>query len=375
MKLTGKVKLQPTPEQANLLKQTLEIANAACNYISEKAWEHKRFSRVPLHKLVYYDTREKFDLSAQVVVRCISKVVDSYKLNRKVKRTFNPIGAIALDDRILKWYVDLQEVSIWTIEGRQRISYLCGEHQRKLLQSQHGESDLVFINGEFYLLAACDVETPEPQDVHDVLGCDLGIVNLTTDSDGEHYSGKAIEDNRSKHEHRRKNLQKKQTKSAKRKLKKISGKQARFQSNTNHAISKRLVQKAQDTERAIALEDLIGIRNRSRFRRKQRSKFANWSFYQLRQYITYKAMLVGIPVIFVDPKYTSQTCPVCGCVSKSNRPNQSTFSCVSCGYSANADTTAAINIARAAVNQPNEYLTQGSALRGSYKLPALAGSS
>ena len=375
MKLTARVKLQPTPDQASSLKRTLEIANTACNYISEQAWTQRVFRQLPLHKLAYHDVRERFPLTAQVVVRCISKVADAYKIDRKTMRTFKPHGAIAFDNRILKWYIDLHEVSIWTVDGRQRIPFVCGKRQEELLQGQRGESDLVLIHGEFYLLAVCDVETPEPQDVHDVLGCDLGIVNLATDSDGEHYSGKAIEDNRHKHEHRRKNLQKKQTQSAKRKLKKISGKQARFQSNTNHTISKRLVQKAQDTERAIALEDLTGIRNRSRFRRKQRSKFANWSFYQLRQYITYKAMLAGIPVIFVDPRYTSQTCPVCGYVSKSNRPNQSTFSCVSCGYSANADTTAAINIARAAVNQPNEHLAQGSALRGSYKLPALAGSS
>lgn len=359
MKLTAKIKLQPTPEQADLLKRTIETANAACNYVSEQAWENKTFRQFPLHKLTYYDVRENLPLSAQMVVRCISKTADAYKVARKTKRSFKPHGAVAFDDRILKWYVDLDEVSIWTIEGRQRIPYLCGKRQKELLQGQRGESDLAFINGEFYLLAACDVETPKPQAVHDVLGCDFGIVNLATDSDGEQHSGEAINDNRRKHEHRRKNLQKKQTKSAKRRLKKISGKQARFQSNTNHTISKHLVRKAQDTSRAIALEDLSGIRARTTVRRKQRSKHANWSFFQLRQYISYKAELAGVPVILVDPRYTSQTCPVCGYVSKSNRPNQSTFSCVQCSYSANADTTAAINIARVAVNQPNELIAQG----------------
>jgi len=376
MKLTAKVKLQSTPEQAQLLKQTIETANAACNYISEQAWEHKTFRQFPLHKLVYYDTRDKFPLTAQIVVRCISKVTDSYKLDHKTKRTFRPYGAISFDDRIIKWYISQSEVSIWTIAGRQRIPFVCGERQRKLLQSQHGESNLALINDKFYLLATCDVETPEPLDVHDVLGCDLGIVNLVTDSDGEQLSGKAVDDNRCKYEHRRKNLQKKQTKSAKRKLKKISGKQASFQSTTNHTIAKHLVKKAQDTGRAIALENLTGIRNRTRFRRKQRSKHANWSFFQLTNYITYKANLAGISIIFVNPKFTSQTCPVCGYVSKKNRPNQATFSCVSCGYSANADITAAINIARAAINQPNEHLAQGLARSfGRDKPPALAGGS
>lgn len=78
---------------------------------------------------------------------------------------------------------------------------------------------------------------------------------------------------------------------------------------------------------------------------------------------------------FVDPKYTSQMCSVCGYVSRSNRPDQSTFSCVSCGHSANADTNAAVNIAaRAAINQPNEHLAQGSAAKPQLQtLPLAAG--
>lgn len=360
MKLAAKVKLLPAPEQAKYLKNTLEIANTVCNYISDQAWETKTFRQFSLHKLTYHDVREKFLLAAQVVVRCISKVADAYKVDRKIKRTFNLFGAIAFDSRILKWYVDQSEVSIWTVEGRQRIPFVCGERQRDLLQGQRGESDLALINGEFYLIASCDVETPEPQDVHDVLGCDLGIVNLVVDSDGEQFSGEAVDDNRRIFEHRRKNLQKKQTKSAKRKLKKISGKQKHFQSNTNHTISKRLVTKAQDTRRAIALEDLSGIRE-APVRRRQRSKHANWSFYQLRQYITYKAGLAGVPVIFVDPKYTSQMCSVCCYVSKSNRKSQSYFLCTQCGHSALADYNAAINIARAAFNRPNGPIAQGSA--------------
>ena len=355
MRLTAKVKLLPTKEQFEALQKTMEAANNACDYISKVAWENKTFRQFPLHRLTYYDVREKFSLSAQMTVRCISKVSDAYKISQKIKRTFKSQGAIAFDNRILKWYVDKSEVSIWTIDGRQRMSFVCGDRQREILQGQRGESDLCFINNEFYLFAACDVESPEPIDVNDILGVDLGIVNLASDSEGKRFSGEKISRHRRIYEHRRRNLQRKDTKSAKRKLKKISGKHKRFQSHTNHVISKRLVQNAKDTDRAIALEDLTGIRNRVTVRRKQRARHSNWSFYQLRQFIEYKAELVGIPVIFVDPRYTSQTCSVCGHISKSNRSNQSNFSCVSCGYSANADTNAAVNIAFAArvdVNLP-----------------------
>jgi IS605 OrfB family transposase len=229
-----------------------------------------------------------------------------------------------------------------------------------LLRGQRGESDLCYIDDKFYLFVTCDIETPEPIDIKGVLGIDLGIINLAVDSDGQIFGGEDVENNRRKFTHRRRNLQRNGSKSAKRKLKNISGKQARFQKDTNHTISKHLVQKAQDTERAIALEELGGIRDRVTVRRKQRARHANWSFYQLRQYISYKAELVGIPVIFVDPRYTSQTCSVCGCIDKANRPNQSTFSCVSCGYSASADHNAAVNIsARAGINQPMVSNHQG----------------
>lgn len=352
MKLIAQVKLLPTPQQANALRKTLEVANTACNYISHQAWENKTFRQFPLHKLTYRDTRERFQLSAQVVVRCVSRVADAYKIDRKTKRRFKPHGAIAFDSRILAYHLERMEISIWTLEGRQRIRFTAGQRQMELLRAQRGESDLCLVKGKFYLLAACDVETPKPIDVERVLGVDLGIVNLASDSDGENFSGAEIDRNRRIFAHRRKNLQKKCTKSAKRKLKQLSGKQARFQKHTNHIISHRLVEKAQYTQRAIALEDLSGLRE-AKVRRQQRARHANWSFYQLRQYIGYKAERAGMPVVLVDPRNTSRTCPACGYVDKANRLSQSLFSCVSCGFSAPADTVAAVNIsARAAVNQP-----------------------
>ncbi len=354
MKLIAQVKLLPTPEQADALRKTLEIANTACNYISNQARENNTFRQFPLHRLTYREARETFQLSAQVVVRCISKVVDAYKIDHKIKRVFKRHGAIAFDNRSLSYELERKDVSIWTVKGRQCIPFTCGKRQMELLGGQRGESDLCFVKGKFYLLVACDVEISRPIDVVGVLGVDLGIINVASDSDGEIFSGATIERNRRIFEHRRRNLQKKQSKSAKRKLKKLSGKQARFQKYTNHTVSKKLVEKAQDTCRTIALEDLSGIR-KAPVRRSQRNRHNNWSFYQLRQFIHYKAERVGVPVVLVDPRNTSRTCPNCGCVDKANRVSQSLFSCVSCGYSAPADTVAAVAkriSARAVVNLP-----------------------
>lgn len=90
MKLTAKIKLKPNSTQAAVLLATLETANAACNAISQAAWDNRTFGRTKLHKLTYYDIRERFNLSAQATVRCIGKVVDSYKLDKKTQRTFAP---------------------------------------------------------------------------------------------------------------------------------------------------------------------------------------------------------------------------------------------------------------------------------------------
>ena len=175
MKLTAKIKLTPTEEQHQLLLQTLERANHACNYISEQAWSSKRFGRVPVHKLTYESVREQFELSAQMTVRCIGKVVDAYKSGRKIQREFSLQGAIPYDSRILTYRLDDQSVSIWTLAGRQVIPFVGGERQLELLQHQQGESDLAYIKGEFYLFATCDIESPELIDVEDCIGVDLGV--------------------------------------------------------------------------------------------------------------------------------------------------------------------------------------------------------
>lgn len=362
MKLTSKIKLQPSPVQHNMLLKTLETANAACNYASEQAWNEKTFRQYNLHQIVYRDIREKFDLTAQMTVRAIAKVAHSYRINRNGQRNFRLCGAFPYDSRILSFKLAEKTVSIWTLAGRQRIPYLGGERQHKLLEGKRGEADLCYVEGNFYLFVSCEVETPKPEDVSDFLGIDLGIVNIASDSDGDAFSGEHVEKTRRKFVHRRRNLQRKNTRASKRKLRKIRHKQSRYQMNVNHQISKAIVQKAKRTGRGIALEILKGITRRVRVTRKQRARLHNWSFGQLASFILYKSKLVGIPVEFVDPRYTSQTCSVCGCIDKRNRPNQTDFSCVSCGFSAPADTNAAVNIAvRAVVNQPNGFLAQGSA--------------
>ncbi len=353
MKLIARVKLNTSRETSELLLQTMEAANTLCNWISQQAWEGKKFRRYDIHNAIYQAARQQSSLASQVIVRCIAKVADSYQKDRETLRTFKPQGAIAYDDRILSWERDNQIVSIWTIKGRQRLSYSVTDYHKEWLQYRQGETDLIYRKGVFYLLAVCEIPDPDERDVDTALGVDLGVVNIAADSDGNTHSSQLIEHSRAKHQRLRNQLQKRQTDSARRKLKKLAGKQARFQRDTNHAISKRLVAMAERTNRAIALEDLTGIRERTRVKGKQqRARRSNWSFAQLRNFVTYKARRAGIPVKLVDPACTSQRCAACGHIERANRKSQSEFLCCACGHAAHADVNAAKNIAWAAFNQP-----------------------
>jgi putative transposase len=356
MKLTAKVKLKTTDFQFRALQETLKRANACCDWISNRAWEAKSFRTFDLHELTYHEARRRFDLTAQVVIRCISKVADAYRLDYNATRSFRPEGAIAYDDRILKWYVDKGIVSIWTTSGRLKVPFAAGPRQLALLQSRQGESDLILHDGKFYLAAICNAEEPDPSDVGDFLGVDLGISNVATDSDGRRYSGSTVKSVRYRHRRLRSKLQRKQTRAAKRLLKKLSGKESRFSVWVNHNISKQIVASAKGTDRGLAVEDLTGIRDRITVGRKQRVILHSWAFAQLRAFLEYKSKLAGVPLVVVDPRNSSRECSSCGHTDKRNRPSQNRFHCRSCGFTTHADHNAAMNLrARGggAISHPN----------------------
>lgn len=338
------VKLDTSEEQHKALLDTMHRFNEACNYIINIAFEKGTANKMKLQKIVYYDVRERFKLSSQLTIRAIAKVSETYKRDRTIKPEFRPDGAIVYDQRILSWR-KLEAVSILTVSGRQIIPIRIGEYQKVRLDRIRGQADLVLRDGVFYL--AVVIEAPEPSkfDAVGTLGADLGIVNLLTDNDGEVFSGEQTDKTREKYAKLRANLQKAGTRSAKRHLKKLSGKETRFHTHTNHCIAKNVVAKAKDTGRMVALEDLGGIRTRTTVRKAQRSRQHSWAFGQLGSFIEYKAALVGVPLVFVTSAYTSQTCPVCNHISKMNRPTRDTFKCVLCGHAGSADHIAAINIA------------------------------
>lgn len=361
MKLIVNLKLKPLESQRTALLQTLEKANEAANWISEQAFQHKIFKQFHLHKIVYKETKERFNLTAQMVVRLISKVADSYKIQTKKQTFFKKHGSIAYDDRIIRFKPN-DLVNLWTVEGRLNIPFVMGEYQRKLFEHRKGEVDLIYRKGQFFLNCVCDVPEDSPLIPNDVIGVDFGIVNLATDSTGETFTGSEVERVRQKYSKLRQTLQhkaSKQSQSGKRPrsihklLKRLGGREKNFRNLENHRIAKNLVNKAKAQGSALALENLKGIRNRTEktVRKSQRATHSGWSFFELRSFVEYKAKLQGVPVYFVDPRNTSRECSACGYTDKANRKSQSEFVCVNCHYSTNADYNASKVIrSRAIVN-------------------------
>ncbi len=347
------LKLAPSPEQQTALLETLHAFNDACNMIAGVAYENRLANKFKLQKLVYAVVRKEFRLSSQLAIRAISKTAEAYKRDKSIRPVFRREGAMTYDERVMS-FKELTTVSLLTISGRVLVPFRIGAYQAARMESIKGQADLLYLKGTLYLAVTLDVPESSPIEASGTLGVDLGIVNLATDSTGESFSGQAVEQNRKRHHALRQRLQKRGTKSAKRHLKKLSGKQARFQKNTNHIISKRIVQKASTNGQAIAIEELRHIRQRtdSTVRRSQRNRHSNWSFRQLRSFLSYKAALAGIPLHIVDPRNTSRTCSVCGHCTKANRTSQAAFCCQACGHAMNADINAAINISRASVMVP-----------------------
>ena len=350
------LKLAPSPEQADALLATMRACNAAADRAAEVAFEHGTANKIRLQQLCYTELRERFGLSSQMAVRAISKACEAFKANgKKIRPHFRPLGAIAYDQRILSWK-GRDRASILTLSGRVIIPVI---YQGRWLDvpgtTLRGAADLAHRDGCFYLAVVIDVpEPPKGPEPDEWIGVDLGIVNLATDSDGTAYTGKAVRAVRYRNRQLKARLQRKGTKSAKRLLRERRRRESRFARDVNHVISKAIVREAKGTGRGIKLEDLSGIRDRVTVRKAQRADFDSWSFFQLRQFITYKAALAGVPVVLVDPRNTSRECPECHHIDKANRPTRDRFACKRCGLAGPADHIAARNISgRAAVMQPH----------------------
>lgn len=347
MKQTIVLKLETSAEQHQALLKTVEAFNHACQYVADVAYEKRLANKIAIQPMVYNTLRERFGLSSQMAVRAIAKAIEAHKRDKRVHVRFDLHGAMIFDERIMS-FKGVTHVSLLALSGRLLIPMRFGEYQASRFDRRKGQADLILKNGVFYLYVCIDLPEPPTADTSGgVLGVDLGIVEIASDSEGNQYSGSQVKQVRRNLRKARQSLQQRQTHSAKKRLRKLSGRQARFVRNVNHVISKAIVKTAYASRKAIALEALGGIRERvSVLGREMRWLLGNWAFNQLKLFVSYKAQALGITVLLVNPRNTSRTCSCCGYCDKANRKSQAHFECLQCGFRTNADLNASANIAR-----------------------------
>jgi IS605 OrfB family transposase len=368
--LTIACKLRVPDEVSPHLDETLQAFADACQWINETV-DPKMTSNLRIQTLVYHDVRERFGLSANLTVRAINRVAANRKTARKDKR---PVKAFAptsvdYDARIFSFREKDWTVSLTMLAGRHRFGLLIGDYQRELLTGSKPTSATLCkrADGFYHIHIQVKSDPPPQQEVPDVLGVDLGRTDIAVTSEGEQFCGQQLKKIRDHHTKTRASIQRrasKGTRSSRRRcrqlLKRLSGKERRFQAWINHTISSRLTKQAISRGQAIALEDLTGIRERTNQMprsKTERRRSNSWSFYQLRQFLTYKCLGLGVKLILVNPAYTSQACHRCGHIhpvrGESYRQGK-TFACGHCGWVGDADLNGAKNIQTlgATVNRP-----------------------
>lgn len=351
--VTAKVKLLPSKEQELQLVETMTVIKKALNYTSTVAYDNNKLSTMKkLQTLVYKELRQDYNLKSQMACNVCSIVAGTYASMKS-----NHEDTLAIYKRSKLQYSYNRDysfltnglVSIGTINKRIKVPYITKGLEHYFDGSwEFGTALLVYKKGKFYLHISVKREISEPTNITNVIGIDLGMRFLATaiDSHNNHtfISGKQIISKKAKFLKQRKDLQSLGTKSAKRKLKKISGKENRYMTNVNHCISKALVNFA-NKDSLIVLENLTNININTKVHHNYRYYRMSWAFSQLRQMIEYKGKLNAIKVIDVDPRYTSQKCPKCGYTNKENRNKSThTFTCKSCNYTSNDDRIGAMNL-------------------------------
>jgi len=348
---TVKCMLQVKVEEAAALMETLFKFATACNEILYISQENHTTNKVKLQRLCYYEIKERYNLHANLVIRAIARVAEASKKRKgNEPRKFN-YTSINLDARTFSFIEKTEQVSISVIGGRLKLKLNISDFQRSLLTGQKPTSAVLCYNKQkkvFYINIVINQKVPCPPNTGNVIGIDRGIYNLATTSTGMKFSGRQAMHLRKHYSKLRQSLQSKGTKGTKRLLKRLSSKEQRTIRDINHKISKTIVQTCEPGD-VIVMENLKYIRDRIRVARKQKQIQHSWAFGKLGDFIEYKATEKGINVAYVDPRHTSQKCPLCGCISKNNR-HKHLFKCTSCGYIANADLNACRNIRQVYLN-------------------------
>src|ERR1051326_8712603 len=389
--ITAKLKLVTTPEQLRQLRRTQLAYRDALNQASQYAFAHGKTSKSQrLHRDLYEDVRATHGLPSQMACSVFRQVGATYKglwtkwyknvearkaswtkkrfkgLDKPPHHVSPTLTSVYGRDYTLK---TAGGVSVLTLAGR--VVLPSQGYTRHLAWMEHGAqiggAKLWYDRGKhrFSLLVSFAIETPDPTPtaLAEVVGIDLGqryLATVTTpENHTQFYSGKQVRAKADHYARVQQRLQRKGTRSATRRRIAIGQRERRFKLSTNHTIAKQILNTHPSS--LIGLEDLTGIRERTKRRKRRRrgtqlvpvsskARKANrhaskWAFAELRGLLAYKAALAGSCCISVDADYTSQCCPRCGFTSRANRPQHGLlFVCQQCQFTLHADLVGARNI-------------------------------
>lgn len=360
--VTAKIRLPVTDADKALLYETMSAYREACNYVSDYIFRTHNLSQVSLNKALYYDLRSRFGLKAQMAQSVLKTVIARYKTIRKNQKDWiKPLFKRPQCDLVWNRDYSLKRdcFSVSTLAGRMKLPYFADGMQKYFGLSVYkfDTAKLVCKHGKYFLHIPVTYDVPESNisDICNIVGIDRGINFVVTTYNSNHktgfVSGRAIKQKRAHYAKLRKQLQMRQTPSARRRLKAIGQQENRWMQDVNHQVSKALVEN-NPKHTLFVLEDLSGIRNATeRVKTKDHYVSVSWSFYDLEQKLIYKAKQRQSLVIKVDPHYTSQRCPVCGHTEKANRNKRlHLFACKGCGYKSNDDRIGAMNLYRMGID-------------------------
>ncbi len=362
MTITAKIQISVTTDSRKLLDETMAVYSDACNYVSAYVFRTHDLKQFSLNKVLYSILREKFGLKSQMAQSVFKTVIARYKsILENQKEWIKPSFKKPQYDLVWNRDYSLTQncFSVNTLNGRVKLPYFSGGMSKYFDHTiyKFGTAKLVNKCGKYFLHipVTYNMEESNISDICNVVGIDRGINFVAATYDSRHksgfISGKAIKQKRADYSKLRKELQMRQTPSARRRLKAIGQRENRWMQDVNHQVSKALVE-SNPKHTLFILEDLSGIRHDTeRVRTKDRYVSVSWSFYDLEQKLIYKAKQNQSTVIKVDPHYTSQCCPVCGHIEKANRDKRiHLFTCKNCGYKSNDDRIGAMNLYRMGIN-------------------------
>jgi IS605 OrfB family transposase len=325
---------------------------ASFNIVCRVGWNQRRGNAYTLHRLTYRECKTMFpalvsDLHVQARQKAgeaVQSTLVRQKNGRKVSCPQSTLCPPRYNCHTYRLDWEAATVDISTTAGRLKLPFHLPRYAAHAIGRPVATAELNFRHGKFYLHIAVDLPPVEVPDTGPTIGVDLGVTRPAVTSDNRFHGERHWREVVQRTFRLRRALQANGSKSAKRHLKSLAGREQRFRRDCDHVLSQSILH-GLPPGATIVVENLTHIRERVKCRSaKGKRRLHYWSFAQLRTFLAYKAQAIGCRVVGIDPRYTSQRCHACGHTERANRKSQSEFWCRKCGHRQNADLNGAKNV-------------------------------